>query len=59
MVRLNGLNVTVPFKKTIIPYLDVLSGHALRTQSVNTISLMGNLLDITQILMDLNLVLKN
>ncbi len=36
---LNGLNVTVPFKKAIIPYLDVLSGHALRTQSVNTISL--------------------
>ena len=36
---LTGLNVTVPFKKTIIPYLDILTGHALRTQSVNTISL--------------------
>tara|TARA_Y100000591_G_scaffold268214_1_gene242383 strand:- start:1244 stop:2038 length:795 start_codon:yes stop_codon:yes gene_type:complete len=39
---LNGLNVTVPFKKAIIPYLDVLSGHALRTQSVNTISFENN-----------------
>ena len=36
--QLNGLNVTVPFKKEIIPHLDVLSGHALRTKSVNTIS---------------------
>ena len=36
--KLNGLNVTVPYKKTVIPYVDVLSGHALRTQSVNTIS---------------------
>ncbi len=43
--ELDGLNVTVPFKKSIIPYLDVLSGHALRTQSVNTISLEnGNLI---------------
>ena len=37
--QLDGLNVTVPFKKKIIPYLDILSGHALRTQSVNTVSL--------------------
>tara|TARA_B100000886_G_scaffold327620_1_gene275261 strand:+ start:252 stop:1046 length:795 start_codon:yes stop_codon:yes gene_type:complete len=42
--KLDGLNVTVPYKKTVIPYIDVLSGHALRTQSVNTISLHnGNL----------------
>ena len=42
---LDGLNVTVPFKKSIIPYLDILSGDALRTQSVNTISLhKGNLI---------------
>ena len=42
---LDGLNVTVPFKKSIIPYLDILSGDALRTQSVNTISLVkGNLI---------------
>lgn len=37
--QLDGFNVTVPFKNKIIPFLDVLSGHALRTQSVNTISL--------------------
>ena len=37
--QLNGLNITVPFKKKIIPHLDVLSGDALRTQSVNTICL--------------------
>ena len=36
---LGGLNVTVPFKKSIIPHLDILSSNALRTQSVNTISL--------------------
>jgi len=43
--ELDGLNVTVPFKKSIIPYLDILSGDALRTQSVNTISLdKGNLI---------------
>ena len=42
--KLDGLNVTVPYKKAVIPYIDVLSGHALRTQSVNTISLHnGNL----------------
>ena len=37
--QLNGLNITVPFKKKIIPHLEVLSGHALRTQSVNTVCL--------------------
>ena len=43
--EINGANVTVPFKKTIIPYLDILSGDALRTQSVNTVSLSkGNLI---------------
>ena len=43
--ELEGLNVTVPFKNTIIPYLDILSGDALRTQSVNTVSLSkGNLI---------------
>ena len=49
--ELDGLNVTVPFKKSIIPYLDILSGDVLRTQSVNTISLdkgklIGNNTDI-------------
>ena len=28
----------LPFKKKIIPYIDVLTGHALRTRSVNTVS---------------------
>ena len=43
--KLDGLNVTVPYKKTVIPYVDVLSGYALRTQSVNTISYhSGNLI---------------
>ena len=31
------LNITVPFKKKIIPYLDELSLEAKVTQSVNTI----------------------
>ncbi len=37
--KINGINVTVPFKKTIIPYLDELSFESERTQSVNTIYL--------------------
>ena len=32
-----GSNITVPFKKTVIPYLDKLSHEAELTQSVNTI----------------------
>ena len=35
--KINGINVTVPFKKKIIPYLDKLSIEAQSTQSVNTI----------------------
>tara|TARA_B100000963_G_scaffold122927_1_gene107252 strand:- start:1822 stop:2616 length:795 start_codon:yes stop_codon:yes gene_type:complete len=35
--KISGLNVTVPFKKKIIPYLDKLSPEATQTQSVNTI----------------------
>ena len=35
----------MPFKKDIIPHINVLSGHALRTKSVNTISVEnGNLI---------------
>ena len=34
-----GINVTVPFKKEVIPYLDELSVQAENTQSVNTIFL--------------------
>ena len=37
--ELNGVNVTVPFKKKVIPYLDKLSLEAKSTQSVNTIYL--------------------
>jgi len=37
--KINGINVTVPFKKTVIPYLDKLSPEAEQTQSVNTIIL--------------------
>ena len=35
--KINGLNVTVPFKKDVIPFLDELSLEATKTQSVNTI----------------------
>ena len=37
--KINGVNVTVPFKKAVIPYLDQLSPEAKKTQSVNTIIL--------------------
>ena len=37
--KINGINVTVPFKKTVIPFLDELSPEAKDTQSVNTIYL--------------------
>ena len=37
--EINGCNVTVPFKKAVIPFLDKLSFEAEQTQSVNTISL--------------------
>ena len=35
--KINGINVTVPFKRSVIPYLDELSFEAQNTQSVNTI----------------------
>ena len=35
--KINGVNVTVPFKKAVIPFLDELSPEAKDTQSVNTI----------------------
>ena len=37
--ELGGVNVTVPFKKIVIPYLDELTYEAKNTQSVNTIYL--------------------
>ena len=36
--KIAGCNVTIPFKKTIIPFLDKLSPEAEQTQSVNTIT---------------------
>ena len=43
--KLDGINITVPFKKAIIPHIDVMTGHALRTNSINTISVdNGNLI---------------
>ena len=35
--KIHGVNITVPFKKKIIPFLDQLSLEAQETQSVNTI----------------------
>ena len=35
--KIHGLNVTVPFKKAVIPFLDILSKEAKNSQSVNTI----------------------
>ena len=40
--KIAGANVTVPFKKTVIPYLDKLSSEAEKTQSVNTIVFENN-----------------
>tara|TARA_Y100000996_G_scaffold48925_1_gene33523 strand:+ start:241 stop:1035 length:795 start_codon:yes stop_codon:yes gene_type:complete len=42
--KIAGANVTVPFKKTVIPYLDKLSEEAKQTQSVNTIIRQDNIL---------------
>jgi shikimate dehydrogenase len=40
--KIHGINVTVPFKKSIIPFMDKLSVEAQKTQSVNTIYLENN-----------------
>ena len=40
--NIHGINVTVPFKKAVIPYLDHLSFESNSTQSVNTIYLDNN-----------------
>jgi shikimate dehydrogenase len=40
--KVHGINVTVPFKKKIISYLDHLSLEAEKTQSVNTVYLKDN-----------------
>ena len=40
--KISGMNVTVPFKKSVIPYLDQLTEESQSTQSVNTIYLKNN-----------------
>ena len=40
--NIHGINVTVPFKKAVIPYLDQLTLESKSTQSVNTIHLEDN-----------------
>tara|TARA_Y100001970_G_scaffold139990_1_gene172363 strand:- start:4910 stop:5701 length:792 start_codon:yes stop_codon:yes gene_type:complete len=49
--KIDGINVTVPFKNSVIPFLDKLSNESIKTQSVNTIylkdeSVMGHNTDI-------------
>ena len=43
--KINGINVTIPFKKAVIPYLDKLTTEAEQTQSVNTVTLNNNNLE--------------
>ena len=65
--KIAGCNVTVPFKKTVIPFLDKLSSEADQTQSVNTITfdngnLVGHNTDIAGFdtaIRKLNFSLKN
>ena len=40
--KIDGINITVPFKTTVIPYLDQLSREAEKTKSVNTIYFKNN-----------------
>ena len=40
--NIHGINVTVPFKKAVIPYLDKLTFESESSQSVNTIHLKDN-----------------
>jgi shikimate dehydrogenase len=37
--ELQGINVTVPYKQAVIPFLDLVAGDAKETLSVNTVSL--------------------
>ena len=55
--KIHGINVTVPFKKSVIPFLDQLSPLAKEVQSVNTIFKKDNkLLEKTQMLVGLSKV---
>ena len=40
--KIHGVNVTIPFKQDVIPYLEELTSEEERTQSVNTIYLNNN-----------------
>ena len=35
--KISGINVTVPFKQLIIPFIDELTSEAKESQSVNTV----------------------
>tara|TARA_B100001769_G_C22050995_1_gene564949 strand:+ start:133 stop:927 length:795 start_codon:yes stop_codon:yes gene_type:complete len=65
--KISGCNVTVPYKNTVIQYLDKLSTEAKQTQSVNTIvydngNLIGHNTDIAgfgKAIKNLNFEMKN
>ena len=40
--KIHGINVTIPFKKSVIPFMDRLSLEAQKTKSVNTVYLDDN-----------------
>ena len=40
--KIDGVNVTIPFKKSVIPFLEELSPEANKSQSVNTIYMENN-----------------
>jgi shikimate dehydrogenase len=40
--RLNGLNVTIPYKESIIPFLDDISDEAQKIGAINTVVFEGN-----------------
>ena len=58
--KIAGCNVTVPFKKAVIPYLDKLSPEAEQTQSVNTITFdNGNLVGHNTDIVGFDKAIKN
>ena len=50
--KIDGINVTVPFKKSVIPFLDQLTPFAKKAQSVNTIFIKNNKVFIKIVLTD-------
>ena len=42
--KIHGINVTVPYKQKIIPFLDKLSDSAKKTESVNTVYKSDNMI---------------